>query len=288
MTEEVPVQLFVVTGLSGAGKSSALHALEDVGFETVDNLPLTLLEAALRGGGLDRPLAVGIDVRTRGFDAQGLVNNLQELSRQASVALTLIYLECDDDSLVRRYTETRRPHPLDGDLPILSAIALERELLVSIKEAADQVIDTSALTAADLNRMLEKTYGSGGNRQMHIHLVSFGYRNGVPREADLVFDVRFLRNPHYVDDLKSKTGLDDVVGAYISEDIDCSSFMENLKALLSPLLPRYQDEGKSYLTLAVGCTGGKHRSVFIVEELSKWIASRDYAVDLRHRDINSS
>jgi len=286
MSDNGALQLFVITGLSGAGKSSTLNALEDLGFETVDNLPLPLLEAALRGGGLNRPLAVGVDVRTRGFDAEGLLAKLHTLVEQANIHLTLIYLDCDDDILMRRYTESRRPHPLDGELPVLSSIGLERQLLATIKSSANQVVDTSTLTTADLKSMLERTYGSGSSRPMYIHLVSFGYRNGVPREADIVFDVRFLRNPHYEESLRSMTGLDEAVGAHVAEDIDYKSFIKNLQALLSPLLPRYRDEGKSYLTLAVGCTGGRHRSVFVAEDLAKWLGLLDYEVDVRHRDLN--
>lgn len=279
-------RLFVVTGLSGAGKSSALHALEDLGFETVDNLPASLLKAALRGGGPDRPFAVGMDVRTRDFDADKLTSELQALAGDHDIAPTLIFLECDDDVILRRFTETRRPHPLANDRPIADAIILERRLLAPIKSAADLVLDTSGLTPADLKRSIEKNYGSDDDRPMHIHLVSFGYRNGLPREADLVFDVRFLRNPHYVPDLKPQSGQDAPVGAYITEDPDFEPFMQNLKALLSPLLPRYRAEGKSYLTIAVGCTGGRHRSVYVLEQLAASLGDQGFAFDFRHRDLN--
>lgn len=287
MSSADPIRLFLVTGMSGAGKSSALNALEDLGFETVDNLPVYLLEAALRGGGPDRPLAVGMDVRTRDFDSAGLLAELEGVGGQTKVELTLIFLECDDDILVRRYTETRRPHPLDADLPVGSAIEFERRLLAPLKAAANEMIDTSTMTTADLKRSIENTYGNDGTRQMHIHLVSFGYRNGLPREADLVFDVRFLRNPHYVSALREKTGLDKDVGDYVTEDSDFESFMENFRTLLVPLLLRYRDEGKSYLTIAIGCTGGHHRSVFVVEEIAGWLATYGYGCDQRHRDIET-
>jgi RNase adapter protein RapZ len=286
MTKSKTNRLFVITGMSGAGKSSALHAMEDLGFETVDNLPTSLLEAALRGGGPDRPLAVGMDVRTRNFDAEILVKQLQDLGGENSTLPTLIYLDSDDDILMRRYKETRRPHPLARDLPVAGAIALERRLLAPVKSAADLVLDTSAMTQADLKRSLEKTYGGKNNRPMHIHLVSFGYRNGVPRDADLVFDVRFLRNPHYVPALKPQSGLDEAVGAYVAADPDFSSFMSNLETLLMPLLPRYRDEGKSYLTIAIGCTGGRHRSVYTLTKLAKWLTSIGIEFDFQHRDLN--
>lgn len=300
MTETPPklsdegVRLFIVTGMSGAGKSSALNAMEDLGFETVDNLPVYLLEAALRGGGPDRPLVIGIDVRTRDFDAENLVKALQHIAQEGTsdgaqgdrVTPTLIYLDSDDEVLQRRFTETRRPHPLAGDLPVASAITLERDLLRPVQAAADLVLDTSNLTTADLKRLLEKTFSDKAERAMHIHLVSFGYRNGLPREADLVFDVRFLRNPHYVPDLKPLSGLDQPVGDYVAADQDFESFMVHLKGLLMPLLPRYREEGKSYLTIAIGCTGGRHRSVYTVEQMAKWLTSQGIAFDFRHRDLN--
>lgn len=286
MSELDTVRLFVITGMSGAGKSSALHAMEDLGFETVDNLPVSLLEAALRGGGPDRPLAVGMDVRTRDFNAKNLIAQIQTLGNQRAIATTLIYLDCDDDVLMRRYTETRRPHPLAGDLPVAGAITLERQLLEPVKTVADLVVDTSSLTPSDLKRQLEKTYGGDDDRPMHIHLISFGYRNGLPREADLVFDVRFLRNPHYVESLQPQSGLDDPVGTYIADDPAFAPFMVNVMKLVEPLLPRYREEGKSYLTIAVGCTGGRHRSVYTVRELALRLESLGIEFDFRHRDLN--
>ena len=286
MTESNTVHLFVITGMSGAGKSSALHAMEDLGFETVDNLPVSLLEAAMRGGGPDRPLAVGMDVRTRDFNAENVIAQVRALGGQSAVAPTLIYLDSDDDVLMRRYTETRRPHPLAKDLPVAGAITLERQLLAPVKAVADLVLDTSTLTPSDLKRQLEKSYGGKDDRPMHIHLVSFGYRNGVPREADLVFDVRFLRNPHYVESLKPQSGLDPPVGEYIADDDAFAPFMANLMTLIEPLLPRYRDEGKSYLTLAIGCTGGHHRSVYTVQELASRLEGLGIEFDFRHRDLN--
>ncbi|MDG2242870.1 MAG: RNase adapter RapZ [Rhodospirillaceae bacterium] len=286
MIQSKAVRLFVITGMSGAGKSSALHAMEDLGFEAVDNLPIPLLEAVIRGGGPDRPLAIGMDVRTRDFNAGNLIAQLHALGDQPAIKTTLIYLDSDDDVLIRRYTETRRPHPLAGDMPVASAISTEREILAPIKSDADLVIDTSSMTPGDLKRQLEKSFGGKDDRPMHIHLVSFGYRNGVPREADLVFDVRFLRNPHYVDSLQPKTGLDARVGAYIADDPAFAPFVENLTKLIEPLLPRYREEGKSYLTIAIGCTGGRHRSVYTVKELTQSFNSLGIEFDFRHRDLN--
>ncbi len=292
MTGTEPIRLFLVTGMSGAGKTSALHAFEDLGFETVDNLPVALLAAALRGGGLDRPIAVGVDVRTRDFDANRVVRELEDLAAQSDVTPTVLYLDCDDEVLSQRYTETRRPHPLAADRPVINAIAIERDILSPLRSVADQVIDTTALKTSDLKRHIQQSYGGGGTQAMHIHLVSFGYRNGVPRDADLLFDARFLRNPHYDADLKPLSGLDPEVGAYIAADPDFDSFVSNMKTLLEPLLPRYRDEGKSYLTVAIGCTGGRHRSVYIVELLSEWLNGLGndlgFAFDFRHRDLNLS
>ena len=231
-------------------------------------------------------MAVGVDVRTRDFDADGVVHELNDLTAQSTVTPTVLYLDCDDDVLIQRYTETRRPHPLASDRPVIGAIAIEREILAPLRRVADQVIDTTSLKAADLKRHIEQSYGGDRTRSMHIHLVSFGFRNGVPRDADLVFDARFLRNPHYVADLRPLSGQDAAVGSYISEDPDFDAFIKNVKVLLAPLLPRYRDEGKSYLTVAIGCTGGRHRSVYVVELLSEWLNGLGFAFDFRHRDLN--
>ena len=278
-----PRRVVIVTGMSGAGKSSALRAFEDSGFETVDNLPVALLNAVAAAG--ENPLAVGIDVRTRDFDAAKLFAVVGSLRQSTGMPIGIVFLDCDSEVLGRRYTETRRPHPLANDLPVAVGIETERRLLAPLREQAELLIDTSRLAAADLKRMLVGHYGGGEQRQMRVFLMSFGYRNGLPRDADLVFDVRFLKNPHYVPELKPLSGMDSEVAAFIARDDALAPFLDHLVKLLEPLLPLYEAEGKSYLTIAVGCTGGQHRSVYIVERLKAWLAGKPLAFDVRHRDV---
>lgn len=282
-TPQGPRRVVIVTGMSGAGKSSALRALEDSGFETVDNLPVALLNAVVTAG--NGPLAVGIDVRTRDFDAGQLVEVIGALRQKTGVPISIVFLDCDSDVLGRRYTETRRPHPLADDLPITVGIETERRLLAPLHEQAELLIDTSRLAPADLKRTLTGHYKHAAQRQMRVFLMSFGYRNGLPRDADLVFDVRFLKNPHYEPELKPLTGMDGEVAAFIAKDAALAPFIDHLTALLEPLLPLYEAEGKSYLTIAVGCTGGQHRSVYVIERLKAWLAGKNRPFDLRHRDV---
>lgn len=279
-------RVVVVTGMSGAGKTTALKAFEDIGFEAVDNLPLLLLGGLVGSGpeGLKRPIALGIDVRTRDFDVVRLRTMLESLRLEQHLGVSLVFLDADDEVLARRFTETRRRHPVGGDLPVPDGIAIERRLLADLRGSADLVLDTSRLPVTELKGVLEAQFAGFGSDGLSVFVTSFGFRNGVPREADLVFDVRFLRNPHYVPDLKPLTGLDERVGAYVAGDADFAGFFDNLTRLLGPLLPRYEEEGKSYLTIAIGCTGGKHRSVFIAEKLAKWLADDAHRVIVRHRD----
>ncbi len=280
-------RVVVVTGMSGAGKSSALRALEDLHFETVDNLPLALLRAVARSGDHRRgPLAVGIDVRTRDFDAARLLSTIAELQRTAGVTVSIVFLDCDSEILSRRFTETRRPHPLADDLPVATAIEMERRLLTPLHDQADLVVDTSRLPPGELKRILAGQYAGEAKRTLKVFLTSFGFRNGLPRDADLVFDVRFLKNPHYEPDLRPQTGLDAPVGAYIEQDPALAPFINHLIQLLDPLLPLYEAEGKSYLTIAIGCTGGQHRSVYVVERLKAWLTSRGVIFDASHRDVH--
>ncbi len=283
--KKVP-RIVIVTGMSGAGKSSALHALEDVGFETVDNLPVTLLQAVVAaGGGTERPLALGIDVRTRDFDAPQLIAAREAMRHHAGVETTIVFLDCDSEVLGQRYTETRRPHPLAHDLPVSVGVEMERRLLAPLREHCDILIDTSRLSIADMRRVLLGHFANETKRAMQVFLTSFGYRHGIPRDADIVLDVRFLKNPHYIPALSRKTGLDRPVGTYIEKDPALKTFLGHATAMLKPLLPLYAKEGKSYLTIAVGCTGGQHRSVYVVERLKAWLATQKVAFAVRHRDI---
>ena len=278
-------KLLIVTGLSGAGKSAALHALEDLGFDIIDNLPVAMLDAVVTAAE-DNSLAIGIDVRTRGFDALHLLNVLEAISKTRGIKGGIVFLDCDNDILSRRFTETRRPHPLADDTPLSVAIETERGLLAPLREQADLSIDTSRLLPAELKRILIGQYGSSERRALRVFLTSFGFRHGVPRDADLVFDVRFLKNPHYVETMKDKTGLDADVAAYIGEDPSLEPFIERLQDFIAPLLPLYEAEGKSYLTIAVGCTGGQHRSVYVTERLKAYLADIGLEPDVRHRDIH--
>ena len=280
-----PLPVILVTGLSGAGHSTALRALEDLGYEAVDNLPLALLNAP---ASFDRPVALGIDSRTRGFSAAALLERIQRLKAEPGQSVRLVFLTCSDEVLQRRFTETRRRHPLALDRPIADGIRQERLLLEDLADAADLVIDSTDLAIGDLKRLMQGHFAldrrTGSAPGLAIAVMSFSYRYGLPREADLVFDVRFLANPHYQDELRPLTGRNAAVGAYIEADPAFRPFFENLTDLLLPLLPGYEREGKSYLTLAVGCTGGRHRSVFVAERLAEWLTQHGRRVDLRHRD----
>jgi UPF0042 nucleotide-binding protein len=281
-----PRQVLLVTGLSGAGHTTALKVLEDLGYEAVDNLPLFLLGglAGDVGGAEIRPMAIGVDSRTRDFTAAALAEHRDRLKSDPGLEVRLLYLDCGDESLRRRFTETRRRHPLALDRPVDDGIRRERALLAPLRESADLVIDTTDLAIGDLRRLLRGHFGLDHRPAAAITIVSFSYRNGLPREADLVFDVRFLRNPHYDPALRPLTGRDAEVGQFVAADPAFAPFFTSLTQLLLPLLPSFEREGKSYLTIAVGCTGGRHRSVFVAERLGAWLAAQDRPAIVRHRD----
>lgn len=275
-----------VTGLSGAGKSTALKALEDAGYEAVDNLPLSLLPALVRARPTAaKPLAIGVDARTRDFAPQPILDALAGLRASPSVDARLLFLDADDEVLRRRFTETRRRHPLAQDRPVIDGIHAERTLLWALKEKADIALDTSPMTIAELRSQVQDRLADDLRPGLVVAVVSFAYRWGLPREADLVFDVRFLANPHYVPELQPLTGRDPAVGRYIENDGGLLPFFDGLTAMLAALLPRYEREGKSYLTVACGCTGGKHRSVYVAERLARWLQEQGRRVNLVHRDI---
>lgn len=288
-----PCGVLIVTGMSGAGKTTALKSLEDLGFEAIDHLPLTFLPRLFtpvpdEPEPLARPLAIGVDVRTRDFDVGGFLAQYARLGDGGALPKRLLFLQCDDEELRRRYTATRHRHPLARDRPLMEGIVREREMLAPIRDRANVIIDTTGLSPAELKRLLAGHFASPGRSRLAIHVLSFSFRCGLPRHADLVFDVRFLANPYYNRDLRPLTGQDPAVADYISGDPNCESFFANLIRLLEPLLPRYDAEGKSYLTIGVGCTGGRHRSVFIAEKLAAWLKRCDVRVDLTHRDLDRS
>ena len=273
-------ELLIVTGLSGAGMSSTLKALEDFNFEAFDNFPLALLEPLVKNSkGNDGHLAVGVDSRTRGFNADAVLKAASQSHAK------LLFLTCDENILRRRFTETRRRHPLAKDRPVIDGIRRERRMLWDLQSKADIVLDTSELSIHDLRRILEGYFGQRKKGRLTLSLKSFGYKYGIPREADIVMDARFLKNPHWDKKLKPKTGLDKKVATYIESDKAYAPFLKSLKAMLKPLLPRYAEEGKTYLTIAIGCTGGRHRSVHVVETLSEWLKDMGYDAHIEHRDI---
>lgn len=290
MADDAHPDLIIVTGMSGAGRTTALRALEDFGFDAVDNLPLSFLrrlavyEAASDGD--IKPLAVGIDLRSRDLDAHVMNRELAFLRGETPYEIRILFVDSDDDTLIGRFKETRRPHPLAPDRPVVDGIRLERRRIAPFRDIADLVIDSSALTIWQFREKMRAVFAGREGGGMSVSVLSFSYRSGVPRDADLVFDVRFLRNPHYVAGLKDQTGQDAAVGAYIEDDPDFSAFLAQLTALLDLTLPRYAQEGKSHLSIAVGCTGGKHRSVYLAEKLAAHVAEKkQYAARVIHREL---
>ena len=278
-------RILLVTGMSGAGRSTALKALEDIGYESFDNLPLALVPALVEGAAADAPaIAVGADARTRGFAIESMLETLDAIVGRTARELKVLFIDCDDERLERRYTETRRPHPFAGDRPVMDGIRREREVLASLRDRADLVIDTSALTAADLKRMLTGHFAREAVG-LRVFVTSFAYRRGIPRDADLILDVRFLDNPYYVPALRSLTGRDPAVAAYIERDPHLERFFAGLWQLLEPLLPRYETEGKTYLTIGIGCTGGRHRSVYVAERLAERVRQAGLRAEVAHRDL---
>jgi UPF0042 nucleotide-binding protein len=282
-----PLHAVVVTGLSGSGKSTALRVLEDLGFYCVDNLPVALLARFVELWESSREevhrVALGIDARERLFSG-GFTGAFDDI-RRAGVRLEVIYLEASDEVLVRRFSETRRPHPAAVGGAVEDGNRKEREALRELRELADRIVDTSALNVHELRAALRDMLARADTPTLTVSLVSFGYKYGLPTDADLAFDCRFLPNPFFVEELRSKTGLDQAVADYVLDRDDTREFLRHMGALLDFTLPRYQHEGKSYLTIAVGCTGGRHRSVTLVEALRRQLEAKGVQVLVRHRDV---
>ncbi len=285
-------RVVLVTGLSGAGRSSCLKALEDIGYEAVDNLPLALLPALLSSAdaeaGPRRSTAIGVDIRTRDFGVASFIAEVSRLKQLPDREVQLLFLDCEADVLARRFTETRRRHPFALDRPLADGIQLERQLVSPLRDHADLVLDTSQLGLSDLRRILWSAFVLDPKSGVAVSVSSFSYRQGLPREADLVFDVRFLDNPHYDPVLRPLDGRDVRVAAHVAADPDYAPFFDALTRMLEPLLPRFYAEGKSYLTIAIGCTGGRHRSVFVAEQLAEWLRAKGQLVSLFHRDVERS
>ena len=293
MSDRAPPRqpVVLVSGLSGAGKASILRALEDLGFEAVDNPPLKLIEdlVARAEPGFARKLAVGVDARTRGFDADAVLATLARLRQNPALRPELVFAWADEAALLRRYTETRRRHPLSPNGRVIEGVVAEQTLTAPLHEAADLVVDTTDLPLPALRQLIERRYGPQASAEeqggVAVSLLSFAFPAGLPREADMVFDARFLRNPHYVSALKPRTGLDPEVGAYVEADPDFPAFFIKLVDMLALLLPRFVQEGKKYVTIAIGCTGGRHRSVHIVETLASKLTETGWRVTTAHREL---
>lgn len=282
-------QLVILTGLSGSGKSTVLKSFEDMGFYCVDNLPVELIpifaELHAAGGQTDEFARAALLVDAReGLQLAKLPGLLKHLRRDH--AITLVFIEAHDDALLRRYSETRRPHPLGKDYSVRESLEHERALMEPIRKLADVVVDTSQFNVHELRHFITERFRSENQRPMLVSLVSFGYKYGVPTDADLMFDVRFLPNPHFVPKLRSFTGRDPQVRKYIQSFPQTGQFLRRMESLLVYLMPHYIDEGKSYLTIAFGCTGGKHRSVMMAEWMKKALEHRGYATRVVHRDID--
>ena len=272
--------------MSGAGKSTALKTLEDMGYEAVDNLPLRFLPLLLRDKDTHGPMVLGVDVRSRNFDTDFFIQTVIPALKKKDPSAQVLFLDAEDEVLRRRFSETRRKHPLAQDRQVRDGILQEREILANLKKHADLVMDSSEFSIPDLRRWLKLHYGTKEEQGVVIHLTSFSYRYGLPRDADLVFDVRFLKNPHYDPKLREHTGQNPEVASFVQSDKAYEDFSKTLREMLLQLLPRYVDEGKSYLTIAIGCTGGKHRSVAVAEDLAKFLKSKSFKISLMHRDIS--
>lgn len=287
-------RILLVSGLSGAGKTTALKTLEDIGWEVVDNLPLRLLDRLLetpRPEGRDeedRPIALGIDTRTRGFDATAIVRRIKTLREQHGHDVETLFLDCAGSELERRFSETRRRHPLSADRPASDGIARERELMEPLRRWAGHVIDTTTFNSNGLQQDIRARFGLDALSAPVLNVISFGFSRGLPRNADLVFDMRFLRNPHWVPDLRPHTGLDADVADYVAGDPAYETAVGQIEALLLTLLPRYSEEGKSYVTVAFGCTGGRHRSVHVAERVAATLRQAGFSPTVSHRNMESA
>ncbi len=278
-------RLLLVTGMSGAGKSTVLDALEDMGWDVVDNLPADLLQGFVENEGQCRSVsaAVGMDVRSRGFDPEGLHELIGSIG---GVEPEILYLDCAEGELIRRYDETRRRHPLAPDRPAEDGIARERRLTFPLRAEADYVLDTTDLSPAELRDELRLRYGGDGDQPV-LTIVSFGFARGISRTADLVFDFRFLPNPHWIDELRPLTGEQQPIHDYLAGDPGWAETMDRIEALLIDWIPRYWAAGKSYVTVAFGCTGGRHRSVAAAVEMAERLRRAGFAPNVRHRDLAS-
>lgn len=277
--------LVLITGPSGAGRTTAIRALEDMGFEAIDNLPLSLLPRLLGGPAPERPMALGVDPRNRDFSAQALIEAIDRLGALRTGPVQVLYVDCQPDVLLRRFSETRRRHPLAPAESAQVGITRELDLLRPIRARADILIDTSELSPHELRAEMDHWFAPQGGGQLAVSVHSFSYKRGLPRGVDMVLDCRFLRNPYWDEALRGLDGRDARVAAYIAQDPRFAPFHAQLSAMVELLLPAYKDEGKSYLSIALGCTGGQHRSVAMAETLAATLAKDGWQVSTRHREL---
>ncbi|MEM7075661.1 MAG: RNase adapter RapZ [Pseudomonadota bacterium] len=283
--KDIAARLVLVTGPSGAGRTTAIHALEDMGYETIDNLPLSLMPRLLDNSPPDRPLALGVDVRNRDFSTNALIDVIDRIGADAIVPMQVLYLDAAADTLVRRFSETRRRHPLaPAETPDMG-IEREFDLLGPIRARADILIDTSHMSPHDLRRELEHWFAPAADSRLAVSVHSFSYKRGLPRGLDMVLDCRFLRNPYWDESLRSLDGRDPRIAGYLAEDPRFAGFIERLTGLALDLLPAYRAEGKAYLAIGFGCTGGQHRSVRVAETLADALAHGGWQVSIRHREL---
>ena len=283
-SQAVPTVL-LVTGPSGAGRTTAINALEDLGYEVIDNLPLSLLPRLLDGPPPSRPLALGLDVRNRDFGTNALIETIDQLTGQSDLTAQVLYMDADEEELVRRYSETRRRHPLAPAGPPLAGISAERELLIPIRARADVLINTTGLSPHDAKAEVGRWFGSGEGGKLGVTLHSFSYKRGLPRGMDIVMDCRFLRNPHWEESLRQRDGRDPAVAEYVAADPRFHAFFTQVKSLIDLLLPAHKDEGKAHLSIGFGCTGGQHRSVAMAEQMASALAQDGWHVSKRHREL---
>jgi RNase adapter protein RapZ len=280
-------QIVLVTGPAGAGRSTSINVLEDLGYETIDNMPLSLLPRLLDGSAQSRPLALGIDTRNREFSTDGLLDLIENMLTRTGSGLAVLYLDCRAEVLLQRYSETRRRHPMAPAESPETGIRRELELLNPIRSRADMLVDTSDLNVHQLRVEMERLFAPAAGRHLALSLHSFSYKRGLPRSIDMVFDCRFLANPHWEPALRDLDGRDSQVAEYVAADPRFTTFFEKVLDLTHLLLPAFQDEGKSHLSIAFGCTGGQHRSVALVESMAKALAEDGRQVSIRHRELEN-
>jgi UPF0042 nucleotide-binding protein len=280
-------RILLVTGMLGAGKSTALRELEDLGWEAIDNFPIRLLGRLVGAEGADHSIAIGFDCRTRDFVPAEVIDRVKKLHEREGLSLTTVFLDCAGHELERRFNETRRRHFLAQDLPVADGIAAERELLSPLRRWADVLIDTTHFSTNDLQQRIREQFAASAPQQMTVIITSFGFSRGMPPVADLVFDMRFLDNPHWDPELRELTGLDPSVGEHVERDPVFTSIFGRIRDLLLELLPRYAAQGKSYVNIAFGCTGGRHRSVYVAERMSEALRAGGFSPTVLHRNLGS-